>query len=141
MKPCLTGKQKPAPAAVEMAPLIDMVFLLLIFYIVSASFSRGEAVPLERPQSRYAAAADPAAVTVALAKNGAVFVDGAPASGDCRAAVARALTASGVRRVVLCADRAVSAGLLLATADVCRAAGAEKVDLAAVKSVPGRGGN
>lgn len=35
-------KQEPAPASMQMAPMIDIVFLLLIFFIVTWQFSREE---------------------------------------------------------------------------------------------------
>lgn len=134
MKRCLTAASRPPRlAAIDMAPLIDMVFLLLVFYVVTASFDPGAAVPVRRPESAQAAPVAGPRLAVALTRDGAAFVDGRPARADLREAVARALRARGTRRVLLYADRAAPTGALLRTMDACRAAGAEDVEVAAVK--------
>lgn len=133
MKRCLTGKRPAAAAAIDMAPLIDMVFLLLVFYIVSASFTRDNAVSINRPHSQNTHAAPETCLSLALTKNGAVYIDGRRAGRDRRAALTRALRGQGNKRVLIHADRAVPTGILLAVMDDCRAAGAESVDVAAVK--------
>jgi len=133
MKRCLTARKSVSPAVIDMAPLIDMVFLLLVFYIVSASFTQDNAVNIQRPQSRNATAVAEPHLAVAISKNGTVYVAGRPAANDRRAEIARGLRNCANPRVLIYADRAVPTGTLLAVMDDCHAAGAEKVDVAAVK--------
>jgi biopolymer transport protein ExbD len=116
-----------------MAPLIDMVFILLIFYIVSTSFVQDAGVAVNRPTS---AAAQPLVrryLPVALTKSGWVHVAGRTISPEDNEAVRKAMFEANVQRVVIQADREVPTGLLLRVLDTCKAAGAETVDVAAIK--------
>ncbi len=130
----LTGRRKGGrAAAIEMAPLIDMVFILLIFYIVSTSFLQETGVNVDRPESDAAARISGQFLPVAITKSGTVHVAGRTISSGDRGAVAEALRQQSASRVVLQADRDVPTGLLLEVMDTCRSAGADRVDLAAVR--------
>jgi biopolymer transport protein ExbD len=118
-----------------MAPLIDMVFLLLIFYIVSTSFVREQVVDLQRPRSALASPVAGHWLPVALTADGQVVVDNRPIAIGDQAAVSAALAASGTRHVVVQVDHRAPTGLLLQVIDTCTAAGAEPVEVAA--SMPG----
>lgn len=132
MRRCLSGKRARGAATIEMAPLIDMVFLLLIFYIVSASFVQESAVGINRPESGAASPTREPYLAMALTKSGAVHVGGRVVAPDDREAVARCLREMGARRALVQADREVPTALLLRVMDTCREAGAEAVDVAAV---------
>jgi len=117
---------------IEMAPLIDMVFILLIFYIVSTSFVQDAGVVVDRPRSSSAEPVRTRYLPVAITKAGTVHVAGRIMAPHERSAVESALKGMNVKRVVIQADREVPTGLLLRVLDTCRAAGAEKVDVAAI---------
>lgn len=115
-------------------PLIDVVFFLLVFYVISTSFVHETAVPIDRPQSSQAVAVQDGFVPVALVKSGAIHVGervvdlaGLPAE------VSSALSQANVTRVVVIADREAPTGLLLRVMDACQAGGAEHVDVAATR--------
>jgi len=129
----LTGRRRRgAEAAIEMAPLIDMVFILLIFYIVSTSFVQDAGVVVNRPQSRSAEPLTTRYLPVAITKVGTVHVAGRTIAPDEEGPIAGALKELGAKRVVIQADREVPTGLLLRVLDTCKAAGAETVDVAAL---------
>lgn len=130
----LTGRRHKGKATtIEMAPLIDMVFILLIFYIVSTSFVQDAGVVVNRPRSESARPVTTRYLPVAIAKSGSVHVGGRTIPPDDESSVRRALRGAGVARVVIQADREVPTGLLLRVLDTCRSAGAESVDVAAIK--------
>ena len=130
----LTGRRaRQASAGIDMAPLIDMVFILLIFYIVSTTFVQDAGVAVERPTSRSARALSGTYLPVAITKSGRVHVSGAAAAADDAEAVARALAQADTERVVIQADREVPTGLLLRVLDTCRQAGAQTVEVAALR--------
>ncbi len=129
----LTGRRGAGSGAtIEMAPLIDMVFILLIFYIVSTSFVQDAGVAVDRPQSSSAVPVRTQYLPVAITKVGTVHVAGRTVSPDDRGIVGEALRAAGADRVVLQADRDVPTHLLLRVLDTCKAAGAASVDVAAI---------
>ena len=130
----LTGRRgQGSGATIEMAPLIDMVFILLIFYIVSTSFVQDAGVVVNRPESRSAAQVTTRYLPVAITKLGTVHVAGQTIGPDDERPVAEALKDIAARRVVIQADREVTTGLLLRVLDTCKAAGAEHVDVAALR--------
>ena len=130
----LTGRRRARPGAtIEMAPLIDMVFILLIFYIVSTSFVQDAGVVVNRPESRSAEPVTSRYLPVAVTKLGTVHVAGRNIAADDPGPIETALKDMNARRVVIQADREVPTGLLLRVLDTCKAAGADQVDVAAVR--------
>lgn len=130
----LTGRRRSRPGAtIEMAPLIDMVFILLIFYIVSTSFVQDAGVVVNRPESASAAPVTSRYLPVAVTKLGTVHVAGRTIAPDAPGPIEDALEDIDAHRVVIQADREVPTGLLLRVLDTCKAAGAEQVDVAALR--------
>ena len=122
----------PRPIHLNVIPLIDVVFFLLIFYVISTAFVQETAVTLQRPVSSAASPVGDGFVPVAIVKSGAIQVG--PQVVDLagvRDAVHAALDAGNTRKAVVIPDREVPTGLLLAVMDACSAAGAETVDVAA----------
>lgn len=123
--------------SVDMAPLIDMVFLLLIFYIVTTSFIKESGVEVSRPESDRATREQGRFVPVAITAEGQIFIAGGVVGTTQDAAgiqriVAEQLQAQATSVAIVQADRAVPTGDLLSVMDACTAAGAERVDVAAV---------
>jgi biopolymer transport protein ExbD len=125
---------RPPAGQVELnvIPLIDVVFFLLVFYVISTSFLDQTAVAVQRPTSAQAAAVAQPYVTVAIVRSGAVFIgERACELGALPGTVGAALAQAGASRVVLVADREVPTGRLLQVMDACSAGGASAVDIAA----------
>ena len=100
-----------AEASVELTPLIDVVLLLLIFFMVSASFIRETQLGIELPAATgEPRAMDAATVEVAVHRDGSYRVNGKPIAGESlsglRAALAEARDRSppGEVRLVVAAD-------------------------------------
>ena len=125
-------RRERAGAVIEMAPLIDMVFILLIFYIVSTSFAQDAGVLVNRPESRSARPVTTRYLPVAITKMGTVHVAGRAINPDDAGTIETALNDLGARTVVIQADREVTTGLLLRVLDTCKAGGAETVNVAAL---------
>jgi len=119
-------------AAIEITPLIDMVFILLIFYIVSTSFVQDAGVRIDRPKSAAARQVTARYLPVAITKRGTVHVAGRTIRPDDSTAIQSALRDTDTRTVVIQADRDVPTGLLLRVHDACFAGGAEIVNVAAL---------
>jgi biopolymer transport protein ExbD len=119
-------------AAIEITPLIDMVFILLIFYIVSTSFVQDAGVRIDRPASAAARQVTARYLPVAITKRGTVHVAGRTIRPDDAAAIEAALRDTDTRTVVIQADRDVPTGLLLRVHDACFSGGAETVNVAAL---------
>ncbi|MEQ8279146.1 MAG: biopolymer transporter ExbD [Deltaproteobacteria bacterium] len=133
MRRVLGGKKERRGAGVDMAPLIDMVFILLIFFMVTTSFVQETGVDISRPESATATSIEQGFVPITIDASGAVHVAGRAIPADSVRGVRTALEDSGKRRIVIQADKDVRTQLLLTVLDTCRIAGAEQVDVAAIR--------
>jgi biopolymer transport protein ExbD len=126
--------QRPsAPQAViDMAPLVDVVFLLVIFFAVSTTFLDTAGLTLELPSSTSTAEHDPRELTVLLAADGTLSFDGDVLDKEALAGRLRAaLDAQDVKLVELKADRDARHGDVIGVMDVIRKAGAVEMRLGA----------
>lgn len=119
-------------AHVNISPLVDMVFLLLIFFMVTSVFTRNRAVEVALPQAQSATAADDGAILLTLTAEGELFLGEETISLDrLRTLMAGILHDTGERPVLLMADEAAPTGLAVRILDQCRLAGAKRAALAA----------
>jgi len=131
MRRRIFGGNGDGQAQIEMAPLIDMVFILLIFFMVATSFVRESGVDITRPQSRTATSIDEGFVPVAVQANCAVHIAGRKIPADSVRGIRSVLDETGRKRVLIQADREVPTHLLLTVLDSAKLAGATQVDVAA----------
>jgi biopolymer transport protein ExbD len=117
---------------INMTPLIDMVFILLIFFLVTASFVRESGLDIQRPQAASAEAQSKPGLLVALTDQGAVFIDGRQVElANLRGRVEQYLMENTGGGVMVEADRGSLTGWLVEVVDQCRLAGADNVQVAA----------
>ena len=110
---------------INMAPLIDMVFILLIFFLVTTSFVRESGVTVERPLAATAQAKDKGALMVGVRADGAVFIDHRQVDlRSVRGLVERFLAEDPKGAVVIVADKSSFTGRVIEVLDQCRLAGA-----------------
>jgi biopolymer transport protein ExbD len=120
----------------NIAPLIDMVFILLIFFIVTTSFVKETGIDVSRPTATTAVSKEDASILIAIDEDNRVFMENQEIDVRAvRANIERALAENPEGAVVVVADRASSTGTAIKVMDGCRRAGAENVSLAA--DVPG----
>ncbi|XGA78812.1 biopolymer transporter ExbD [Halomonas sp. CH40] len=118
---------------VNLTPMLDVVFIMLIFFIVTTSFIKESGVEIERPEASAATPRLDAQVLVAITPEGAVWVDGKAVDVHrIGQQVAGMLSDDGA--VVIQADRASTTGLLIEVMDRLKQAGVEQVAVAASRS-------
>ena len=118
-----------------MAPLIDVVFLLLIFFLLTSTFHAPQALDVVLPEAGQARPAVTETVTVSITESGTIAVDGVETSIDRLGDIVGALlAASDGRPVLLAADARVEVQKLVTVMETLRAAGAP--DLALATSPP-----
>ena len=67
--------QRPEPPDINLAPLIDVVFLLLIFFMVTTTFKDEVGIKVQLPQASGEAAAESRALTLVIDASGAFYVN------------------------------------------------------------------
>lgn len=118
---------------VNLTPMLDVVFIMLIFFIVTTSFIKESGVEIERPESSAASARPDVQVLVAITPEGAVWVDGEPVDIH-RIGTTVAGMVSDDGSVVIQADREAATGVLIEVMDRLRDADVDKVAVAAQRS-------
>lgn len=119
---------------INMTPLIDMVFILLIFFIVTTSFVRESGVDVQRPSAQTAETKEKANVILGLTSDGQIFVEGRSLDiRSVRAYMERFLAETPDGSVVIVADKESMTGATVQVLDQCRLAGVQNISLAARK--------
>jgi biopolymer transport protein ExbD len=128
-------RRNRATTELNIAPLIDMVFILLIFFLVNTSFVKETGIDVSRPTASTAMVQNKATILIAIDQSNRLFMDHREIDPRAvRANVERALAENPEGAVVVVADKASSTGVAIQVMDGCRMAGATNVSLAA--SVP-----
>ena len=129
--------EDPGEAEINMAPLIDMIFILLIFFLVTASFVRESGVEVERPVAATAAAREKTGLHIGVTREGDVFMDREAVDiRSLRGRVELFLLENPGGGVLIEADAGSRTGRLVAVLDQVRLAGAEHVAVAARSERP-----
>jgi len=112
---------------INVTPLVDITLVLLIIFMVTASYIVQPALRVELP--RAATGEDTVKTTLALQleKDGALSLNGAHATeDDVRSFIAKALPVKPDLQAVIAADKAVSHGQVVHLIDVVRQAGVHR---------------
>ncbi len=117
---------------VNISPLIDMVFLLLIFFVVTTSFVKETGIDVQRSTAATAEVKERGSIMVGVSDEGEVWMEGKKVDvRSVRGLVERALAESPEAGVIVVADQASRTGDVVKVMDQCRLAGAADVSLAA----------
>jgi biopolymer transport protein ExbD len=121
-------------AGIDMSPMIDCVFILLIFFIVTTTFVEEAGVEVDKPQAASSVSLEKNSVIFALTAKGEVFFDGRNIGvGGVRAEVARKMLREK-QPVIVQVDAAASAGMLTRVIDEAKLGNAPKVSIATRKA-------
>ena len=121
--------------AINIAPLVDVVFLLVIFFAVSTTFLETAGLKLELPESGSTVEKNPKQLTVFLATDGSLSFDGERLElAQLRERLEAALDGVADPRVTLRADAGSRHGDVVRVMDVIRESGAKALTVAARKA-------
>ncbi len=119
-------------AAIDMTPMLDVVFIMLIFFIVTASFVKEAGIDVNRPEAATAVKKDRASILVAISDKGEIWIN--KRRIDVRAVQAnieRLHAENPQGTVVIQADKKATTEVLIKVMDASRAAGVYDVSIAA----------
>jgi biopolymer transport protein ExbD len=119
-----------AGESINVSPLIDVVFILLIFFIVTTVFVRETGIDVDRPRAASAAELSREAILLAVDADGTVHYGGNPIDLRAVRSTVRRLLRGDPRPVIVQTDRATPAEDLVAVIDEARLAGAPSVNIA-----------
>ena len=121
-------------AVVEITPLVDVIFLLLIFFVVSTTFVRTAAIEVDLPDASAVAGRVPDGIEVRVTASGAYAVNGDPVPGADMSGLLAALRrarrdAGGTPLVVVAADADARHATVVQVLDAARELGLTDVTL------------
>jgi biopolymer transport protein ExbD len=121
-------------AAVDISPLIDCVFILLIFFIVTTTFVEETGVEVDKPQAASSVQLEKTSIMIAITEKGQIVYGGNEIGvGGVQPLVKRMLQKEEVP-VIIQADQNVMSGLMVRVIDEAKLGGAEKVSIATRKN-------
>ncbi len=119
--------------AIDLSPMLDCVFILLIFFIVTTTFVDETGIEVDKPQAASAAQLEKISIMIALTKGGQVVYGGKEIGINGVQTLVKRMIAKEDVPVIIQADKDAPAGLLVRIIDESKLAGATKVSVASAK--------
>jgi biopolymer transport protein ExbD len=118
-------------AAIDIAPLIDMTFLLLIFFIINTNFIKETGIEVKRPATTYGQPKTGDLILIGISSAGTVHMNGKRIDlSSVRPGVSQMRLKMPKAPVVLVVDEAARALVIMRVIDECKLAGAEEISIA-----------
>ena len=125
-------QQEVEESEVNLTPMLDVVFIMLIFFIVTASFVKEAGIDISRPPAATAERKERGNILIAITENDQIWMDRRQIDPRAlRANIERLYAENPQGSVVIQADKGSKNGLLVQVMDASRLAGVKSVSLAA----------
>ena len=119
-------------AEINMTPMLDIVFIMLIFFIVTTSFVKETGIDVSRPNANTAEKKERGNILIAIRPNGDIWMDKRKVElAAVRANTERLHAENPEGSVVIIADQESQTGVLVQVMDQVRSAGVYNVSIAA----------
>jgi biopolymer transport protein ExbD len=119
-------------AAIDMTPMLDIVFIMLIFFIVSTSFLKEAGIEVHKPKAAKATPTSKANIFIAIRSDGEIWMDKRPVDVERVAAnIERLLAETPTEVIVIQADVEAKHGTVVKVMDAIKAANSDlKISIA-----------
>lgn len=125
-------KRKSEESSIDLTPMLDVVFIMLIFFIVTTSFVKESGIDVSRPSAKTAKKKQRASILVAISQSGEIWIQRRKVDiRSVRANIERLHAESPEGTVVIQADKRAETGLLVDVMDQVRLAGVESIAVSA----------
>ena len=124
-------RKKPKDTGIDISPLIDMVFILLIFFMVTTTFVKDMKLDLDRPGAASAQKASTKSIRLSIDKNSVVYLEGNPVKmWVLQSKIKDLLSKGSSKSILVITDKKVSVDKLVDVMDQCKLAGATDIAVA-----------
>ena len=121
---------------VDVSPLIDMVFILLIFFMVTTTFVKDMKLELNRPSAASASKSDSKVVRVYIDNTGEIYIDNQPVNlWAVQSKLRDLLRTMTEKSVLVISDDKIPVERLIDVVDECRMSGAKDVAISTSKEM------
>ena len=130
----LHSREDGGGAAINLTPLIDMVFILLIFFAVNSTFVKFPGVDVDQPVARSTSVQPASNILIAVTSTNEIWIDKKKVDiRRLRGVIERMFVETPDASVVVLSDQDSRTGIVVEVIDQARLAGASKVALAAAE--------
>jgi biopolymer transport protein ExbD len=113
---------------INITSLIDVIFMLLLFFMITSTFLEQPGIKLELPSARATAQAEPQEYVLTVDRKGALFLNRRPLTlGELEATLRQALPRMKDGALVLKADQEITHGLVVQVMDLAKRGGVKKL--------------
>ena len=117
---------------IDMTPMLDIVFIMLIFFIVTTSFVKESGINVNKPEASTAKQEKKLNIIIAINKSGEIWIDKHPIDiRALRTTVERLHADTPDGTVVITADKKAETGVLVSVMDQVKLAGISKISIGA----------
>lgn len=117
---------------IDMTPMLDIVFIMLIFFIVTTSFVKESGIEVNKPQANTAKEDKKTSIIIGIKQSGEIWVDKRPVDIRALRSIVEKLHADTPDgSVVISADTKAHTGILVSVMDQVKLAGIEKISIGA----------
>ncbi|HAG93745.1 MAG: biopolymer transporter ExbD [Pseudomonadales bacterium] len=121
----------------DLTPMLDVVFIMLIFFIVTTSFVKEAGITVNTPEAETAQRQESANILIGIEESGSIWIDGRPIDVRAlKATVARLHAENPQGTVVVQSDEKADTGVLVKVMDQVRLAGIDKIAVASRVAPP-----
>jgi biopolymer transport protein ExbD len=125
-------RREEEESEINITPMMDIVFIMLIFFIVTTSFIKETGIDPNRPEAETAKRAELGNILIAIAPNDRIWMNKAPIELEAvKIMMELAHAENPESSVVIVADELASTGLVLDIMDQIRLSGISKISLSA----------
>jgi biopolymer transport protein ExbD len=122
-------------ATIDMTPMLDIVFIMLIFFIVTTVFVKEAGVNVNKPNGSLAVTPKNANIFIAITEDGQVWMDKRPIDTDSvRANLERLMAEQPSDVIIIQADKESEHGLVVEVMDQIKSAGIDRISIATAGS-------
>jgi biopolymer transport protein ExbD len=119
-------------AAIDMTPMLDIVFIMLIFFIVTTVFVKEAGIEVNKPEASQSVKPKNANIFIAVTKDGAVWIDKREIDIDSvRANLERLMAEQPSDVIIVQADENAEHGVVMKVMDQIKSAGIDRISIAA----------
>ena len=122
-----SGGDENSITSINVTPLVDITLVLLIIFMVTATFIVTPAIKVELPKAVTAESSDPQTFSIVVSKEGGLYLNGAPTTEDqVESYIKERLTNTPDLQVIISADKMVYHGTVVHLIDLVRRNGVSK---------------
>jgi biopolymer transport protein ExbD len=119
-------------AQIDMTPMLDIVFIMLIFFIVTTSFVKPSGLDYNKPKASQATSKPSANIFIGISKTGVIMMENRQVDIErVTANVERMLAEAPEAAVLIQADKDTQHGLVVKVLDEVKSAGIDKISISA----------